>query len=107
MRLAAAQNQAAEGVTLKTVKEVVSKVEALLGQLDTAQAGHLYEVGAALGELVDRAGYTTRPALTEVCAQYMNLSTNQQQPKPEQVKLLAARTYTLLASELETNQFRL
>ena len=60
-----------------------------------------------LSWLVDRSGYTTRPAFGEIMSQYRELSFSAHpSASTARIKLLAARTYTLLSQELETTAFR-
>lgn len=65
----------------------------------------LSEIGSTLQGLVASAGFTSRPAMNELAMQFRNLGAGDA-ASSDQVKLLVARTYTLLASELETSAFR-
>ena len=68
----------------------------------------LREAGGSLQELTLKAGYTSRAALSEFSAQFQELA--RQTPgdiTSAQVKLLAARAYQLLLSEIETTKFAL
>jgi len=60
------------------------------------------EISDALRQVEPRAGYTSRPALDELIREYRELN-----PKTEAAtaKLLVARTYNWLSSELETTRF--
>jgi uncharacterized lipoprotein YehR (DUF1307 family) len=64
-----------------------------------------------MSQLAKSAGYTSRPAFFELLKQYEMIARGRQgQSKvagSPQVTLLAARTYNLLARELETTRFKL
>lgn len=66
------------------------------------------EVATLLTGLRDRAGYTSRPALGELVKQYrqLELSLKDEIVDSGKVKLLVARTYSALSSELSTTGFR-
>lgn len=71
------------------------------------------EVRAALAGLLPHAGYTVRPALTEISNQYQalangsSITTDPALAGSPEIRLLLARTYSVLASELETGKFSL
>lgn len=71
------------------------------------------ELRAALAALLPHAGYTVRPALTEIVNQYQALSegsaltTDPSLAGSPEIRLLIARTYSVLATELETSKFSL
>lgn len=61
-----------------------------------------------LSDLIVKAGYTSRPALSELVTQYRVIASGAgSSDKPATIKLLVARTYSALASELETTKFQL
>lgn len=66
-------------------------------------------ISADLAMLTTHAGVTSRPAMSELATQYRELAAvDGDQPITEgQVKLLGARTYLLLSSELSTTRFSL
>lgn len=64
-------------------------------------------VAGGLADLSNHASFTNRPAFAELAAQYRALSSSKDKANPAGIKLLASRTYSLLASELETAKFRL
>ena len=68
------------------------------------------DIAAQLEGLSVRAGYTARTAMAELVNQYRNVAadkgSNLSIGAPH-LKLLAARTYSLLTAELNTSQFRL
>lgn len=66
--------------------------------------GSVGQVSEELTEILPKAGYTVRPALTELRNQFLELSGNSSLTT-EEIKLLASRTYSTLAQELETNKF--
>lgn len=81
-----------------------------------AQSGafseHAQNVADILADLTNHAGYPSRPALGELAARYRELSSNSGSANfvaspPPQVKLLMARTYSLLSSELSVAKFRI
>jgi hypothetical protein len=60
-----------------------------------------------LATLTEGAGYTSRPALGEISTQFRALTMKEDAPSFDTVKLLVARSYNLLASELEGVKFQL
>lgn len=64
-------------------------------------------VAQILSALIEKAGYTSRAALTELAMQHQLFAQDPKSVKPEQLKLLYSRTYHALASELETTKFGL
>ncbi len=97
----------------KAVADSVQAVESLIATASVADtAKHARFMEQQLEMLTMKAGYTSRPSLTELKKQYAvmadNLEADQQKGKDTAaVKLLAARTYNALASELETTNFSL
>jgi hypothetical protein len=92
-----------------TLEKVTGSLSSLTTQEDLTGAT---EKIAALGEdiagLVNKAGFTSRPALNEIALQYRMLGTSSGDTvTAAQVKLLASRTYSVLAAELETTKFSL
>lgn len=70
--------------------------------------GTVAAVGESIAGLVTRAGFTSRAALNEISLQYRMLGSDSAGTlTPAQVKLLASRTYSVLAAELETTRFAL
>lgn len=68
------------------------------------------EVATALKDLSGKVGYTVRPALAELVSQYSTVSEdagNSVSIGAPNLKLLVARTYALMTSELKTTQFRI
>jgi hypothetical protein len=68
------------------------------------------EIASMLVELSPKAGYTVRPAMAELISQYRTIATDSGSSVSigaPQLKLLAARTYALVTSELKTTQFKI
>jgi hypothetical protein len=67
----------------------------------------------SLSDLLAHTGYTVRPALSEIVDQYRVISngsavtTDSALAGSPEIRLLLARTYSVLASELETGKFSL
>jgi hypothetical protein len=67
------------------------------------------EIANMLTELGPKSGYTVRPAMAELVNQYRVIASKNDGPisiGSPNLKLLAARTYSLIASELKTTQFK-
>ena len=81
------------------------------------------QISAGLQELMKTTGYTTRPALNEIIRTYRGMTLPDQREGSSAVetyspsdptwtlddsarRLLVARTYTVLAQELETTSFQ-
>lgn len=68
------------------------------------------EIAGTLTTLSAKAGYTARPALAELINQYRSIANSSGAPitlGAANLKLLAARTYSLLTAELSTSRFKL
>ncbi len=89
----------------QTLKQVAARMDGTL-QAAAADAAKedLRQAGDLMDSLILRAGYTSRPALGEISAQLRALGAASH-VEPAQVKLVVARAYGLLASELETTKF--
>ncbi|MCB0340089.1 MAG: hypothetical protein KDD53_10820 [Bdellovibrionales bacterium] len=92
--------------------QVSSIVSALDNALQIEDAGgrqrELLKASEALNALLYRANYTTRPAMHELVTQWRGLATDESDKvATASVKLLAARTLTLMTSEMETTKFGL
>ena len=93
-------------------KDTVAKLKSVTAVLDKlALASSNYEadakeVAGLLTSLGGNVAYTVRPALFELIAQYRTIGSGKGSANPAALRLLAARTYALLASELETTRFR-
>jgi hypothetical protein len=67
------------------------------------------EIASMLVELSPKAGYTVRPAMAELINQYRTIAADKNtivSIGAPNLKLIAARTYSLVASELKTTQFK-
>jgi hypothetical protein len=103
-----------ENVTLPaTVKQSLEPaVRSLEDLLNNPRGGGVTKNAKVLAEslnaLIPHASYTNRPAMGELLSQYLVVSGQPaSQVSSGAVKLLAARTYNALASELETRKFSL
>ena len=104
-----------EGKIEKPLQEKMANLgdalDALVSQAETGSvrvAESATGVAVELAELTPKAGYTARPAFGELTKQYRHLGKSDDGRVVEgaKVKLLVARTYSLLAGELETSAFR-
>lgn len=100
--------------TLSLVNNLGTQLERLgqgsIGQGNIEQSSatpaKLEELANSLSLATDKAGYTSRPAMTELVAQYRALSL-EKHVESNALRLLLARTYSILSSELETTRFSL
>jgi len=68
------------------------------------------DIAMKLVELSTKAGYTVRPAMAELINQYRTIAADAGSSVSigaPNLKLLAARTYALVTSELKTTQFKI
>ena len=68
------------------------------------------EIASMLTDLSPKAGYTVRPAMAELINQYRTIAADAGSTVSigaPNLKLLAARTYALVTSELNTTQFKI
>ena len=67
------------------------------------------EVAKLLNELNKKSAFTVRPAMREIILQYLAIANNKESDLYNfaSTKLLVSKTYSLIASELETTAFRL
>lgn len=97
-----------EATTLKTLQGSLDKLAGIGGGGDAKVIAN--EVADSLTNLITRAGYTARPAMSELIHQYRSVagdSSSASSIGAPNLKLLAARTYSLIAAELNTTQFKL
>ena len=98
--------------------EVGSSLQALSGSLDKLAGlgggGDARQVSASIAEslntLMPKAGATQRAAMAELITQYRSISTGTGAPTSvgaPNLKLVAARTYSLMSAELTSTKFRL
>lgn len=91
---------------LTTLQDLKSLLEKLAQPGATASVSDdAATVATLLAGLAPKAGYTSRPALGEIADQFRSLSLEPESAAATR-KLLAARTFILLTSELETTQFK-
>ena len=92
-----------------SIVEIQTNLEMLINEQSdrAALSKAASEIGAELATLTSRAGYTSRPALTELSTQYRQLEADAAEGAAQlnRLKLMASRTYSALASELETTRF--
>ena len=96
------------GTSLKTLSGSLDRLAGIGGGGDSRQVSS--EIAGTLTTLSQKAGYTARPALAELINQYRSIANSSGAPAKlgaANLKLLAARTYSLLTAELSTSQFRL
>lgn len=92
--------------------EVSQQVDRVAQQLDAIAADMqgkdittaLNQISDGLSTLLPHAGYTVRPALTELRNQYLEL-TEGKSPTQQELKLLASRTFNTMGEELRTTKF--
>ena len=93
----------------KLLDEVVDAMDELVvgGPRQAELTARVERIDQILSQLVDVAGYPSRPAMGELIDQYRAVSRRATESglSLAQLKLLVARTYNLLAVELETTKF--
>lgn len=94
----------------KALADLTAKLEEMEKSSDTASLkASAKNAARSLAILNDKAGYTQRPALGELTAEFRGFGENAA-PNADlsaTSKLLVSRTYMLLAAELETLKFKL
>jgi len=96
------------GDPLKQLNGDLERLAGLSGGGDAREISK--QVADGLAGLTPKAGVTQRASLTELANQYRVISSQTESPVTlgnAQLKLLVARTYQLLASEISTTNFRL
>lgn len=97
----AAELKSLEGILVKLTDRARSNPAGTFdARQDAKQATDL------LATLISHAGYTSRPAMTELMDQFRGVS-NSESTSSAVVRLLVARTYRNLGSELEATKFAL
>ena len=94
----------------KHLSTLTAAVEALQSEESGGeQARIINEIVSSMDSLMGHAGYMTRPSLAELLKQYQSINElpDDTQASKASIQLLAARTYSLLARELETTRFQL
>ena len=104
----AAQASTTVGDALKNVTASLDKIAGQGGGGDARQisAG----IADTLTDLLPKSGFTQRAAMTELINQYRQISSSTGAPLTlgaANLKLIAARTYTLLSAELTSTKFRI
>ena len=88
--------------------ELVVQLDVLAGE-KPAQPGQKVDAAAVAGTLdglSPKVGVTVRPALAELSNQYRSVAASSEVAGSPVVKLLVARTYSLLSAELRTTRFQ-
>lgn len=93
--------------------EAINQIDSLLSKMEadmsvSSAQQNSAEIATALNSLILKAGYTARPALGEIVLQYRLIASGEKDRAPSEshLRLLMARTYRLLAQELETTRFQ-
>ena len=97
-----------DAVALKSLESSLDKLAGIGGGGDAKVIAN--DVANTLTNLIVRAGYTARPAMSELINQYRSVAGDKSVSSSigaPNLKLLAARTYSLIAAELNTTQFKL
>ncbi len=105
---AAGKVQGNDTSTIRTLTSNIDKVAGIGGGGDARVLSA--DIATQLEGLSVRAGYTARPAMAELVNQYRNVAADKGSKVSigaPHLKLLAARTYSLLTAELNTTAFRL
>jgi hypothetical protein len=93
---------------LKSLTQSLDRLAGLQGGGDARQVSS--GVVDTLTSLIPKAGFTQRAAMTELINQYRAISTTQGAPLTlgaPNLKLVVARTYSILSSELASTKFRI
>lgn len=99
----------ASGDMRSVLSEVTGQLDTLAGAGATGADAKVVtaSVATSLDGLMGKIGVTARPAMAELITQYRVASTGSSNGVgAPALKLLAARTYMLLAAELRTSNFR-
>jgi hypothetical protein len=94
-----------------SLKNLVASLDKIAGQ---GGGGDARQISASLAdgltELLPKSGFTQRPAMTELINQYRQISASSGAPLTlgaANLKLVAARTYSLLSAELTSTKFKI
>jgi hypothetical protein len=93
---------------LKSVSSSLDRLAGIGGAGDAKSISN--EVAGSLNDLSGKIGYTSRAAMAELVSQYRTIAEAQGSTVSigaPSLKLLAARTYSLLTAELKTTQFKI
>lgn len=93
----------------KTVEALVLSMDGMVNPGQSGNIGSNFDQASKhLLDLIPRSGYTTRPSMSELMKQYSSLAESKDiLSNDPRAKLIVARTYSVLASELETTKFSL
>jgi hypothetical protein len=94
--------------SLKTLSGSLDKLAGLGGGGDARQVSA--SIADSLTGLMPKAGFTQRPQMAELINQYRSISNATGTPTSvgaPNLKLVVARTYTLMSAELTSTKFRL
>lgn len=94
----------------KEIKQTAEMLKLLVSDVNASDLQvRLQGVAEDLANLRPLASYTNRPAFGELQQQFFALSqqAGEKMPTKAQLKLLAARTYSLISAELATTHFHL
>ena len=90
-----------------TLAKVAQEMDLVAGQ--TGGAGDVRtaaaQIAGSLDELMGKAGVTVRPAMAELSNQFRSIAAGSEAAGSPALRLLVARTYTLMATELRTSKF--
>lgn len=96
------------GTFLNQLKVDLDKLAGLGGGGDARELAG--QVSGTLGQLVEKSGFTVRPAMTELMNQYKAIADGTGSTVSigaPNLQLLVARTFSLLTAELSTSKFAL
>lgn len=102
------QAPAETGAALKFLAASLDKVAGIGGGGEARVVAG--EIATMLSELSVKAGYPSRPAMAELISQYRSIASGDSAVVSigaPNLKLLAARTYFLVSSELKTTRFKI
>lgn len=103
----ATKASANDAASLKNLSASLDRLAGIGGGGDAKAVSS--EIAQTLTGLSTKAGYTVRPAMAELVSQYRSVSEDAQGSASlgaPHLKLLVARTYSLIASELKTTGFK-
>jgi len=101
----------ASGNMSDALKNVTASLDKIAGQGGGGDARQISaSIADNLTDLLPKSGFTQRAAMTELINQYRLISSSTGAPLTlgaANLKLIAARTYTLLSAELTSTKFRI
>ena len=95
------------GKDLEALNQHLESISGLRGNAPVVDS--LKQTAEILTKVTDHSGYTQRTAMTELATQYRQISASKELPTvgTPVLKLLAARTFTIVTAELESTKFKL